>query len=378
MVAVKGKQLPVKILHICGRWCFGGIRTIVNSIIELNQEGICRHDLLLTLEPSSVKGPSNCKTYALDFRSRNLLSCFHETRKICRKYDAVMVHSAHPVVVLALVTFRRPCMLFQHGMSVTSGSAAKRILKKIWFSVIPLILNARVICSSEYGLQKAKKLGIRFPRKRSVVIPFGVALPNTENKSKKSASGEWLTVGLAGRFVGEKRFHLVLKSLRSYRSKVPLLVKIAGDGPERQHLQSLAIEIGNDQVRVDFLGDVADMDSFYETLDLFILPSRAESFGLAALEALCSCVPVAVFSDVGAPLMFIENQRNGFVLEKGVEGLKKFWGSLIHRPDLLQELRNRISADDLSFFSIANTREALEWLISGDKPNSPRGLWGSS
>ena len=368
----------MNILHICGRWHLGGIRTIVSSIIELNQEGMSRHDLLLTLEPSSVKGPSNCKTYALDFRNRNLLSCFHETRNICRKYDAVMVHSAHPAVILALATLRRPCVIFQHGMSVSSGSLAKISLKKIWFSVIPILLNARVICSSEYALQKVKRLGIRFPRKHFVVIQFGVALPSTQNRPNNKVTGDGLTVGLAGRFVGQKRFHLVLKSLRSYRGGVPLLVKIAGDGPEKEYLQSLATEIGNGRVRIDFLGNVINMGSFYDSLDLLVLPSKAESFGLVALEALSRGVPVAVFSDVGAPLMFVENQRNGFVLEKGVEDLKKLWSSLIHRPDLLEQLRSRISTEDLSCFNIAKTREALERLISTDKPSLPQGLLENS
>lgn len=377
MAAVKGQELPMNILHVCGRWRLGGIRTIVNSIIELNQEGMSCHDLLLTLEPSSVQGPSNCKTYALDFWSRNLLSCFHETRDICRKYDAVMIHGAHPIVVLALVTLNRPCMIFQHGMSVSNGSLAKRSLKKIWFSVIPTILNARVICSSEYALQKVKILGIRVPRKRLVVIPFGVALRNTANTPKRKFGSGRLNVGIAGRFVGKKRFHLVLKSLRSYRDGVPILLRIAGEGPEQEYLQSLATEIVNDQVKVDFMGNVANMDTFYESLDLFIFPSKGESFGLVALEALCRGVPVAVFSDVGAPLMFVENYRNGFVLEKGVEGLRKLWTSLIHRPDLLQQLGQRISTEDLSCFNIAKTRGALEWLI-GDKSNFSRGLLENS
>ena len=41
------------------------------------------------------------------------------------------------------------------------------------------------------------------------------------------------------------------------------------------------------------------MASFYKTLDMLILPSKEESFGLVVLEALAHGAPVAVFSDVG-------------------------------------------------------------------------------
>ena len=73
---------------------------------------------------------------------------------------------------------------------------------------------------------------------------------------------------------------------------------VLGEGPERKALMALMTELGLEG-RVHFLGYREDFASIVAGADLLLVPSRAEGFGLSALEAMAQGVPV-VASAVGA------------------------------------------------------------------------------
>jgi L-malate glycosyltransferase len=68
---------------------------------------------------------------------------------------------------------------------------------------------------------------------------------------------------------------------------------LAGQGPDEARLRQLAIELGVAN-RVHFVGEIAPerVGTFLACLDVFVFPSRAETFGLAAVEAAHAGIPV--------------------------------------------------------------------------------------
>jgi L-malate glycosyltransferase len=68
---------------------------------------------------------------------------------------------------------------------------------------------------------------------------------------------------------------------------------LAGQGPDEERLRQLATELGVAD-RVYFVGEIAPerVGTFLACLDVFVFPSRAETFGLAAVEAAHAGVPV--------------------------------------------------------------------------------------
>lgn len=68
---------------------------------------------------------------------------------------------------------------------------------------------------------------------------------------------------------------------------------IAGQGPDEKRLKDCAAQLGV-QERIIFLGELSQdrIGSVLAALDVFVFPSRAETFGLAAVEAAQSAVPV--------------------------------------------------------------------------------------
>jgi glycosyltransferase involved in cell wall biosynthesis len=59
-----------------------------------------------------------------------------------------------------------------------------------------------------------------------------------------------------------------------------------------------------------FPGFLAERSRFFAALDLFIMPSRAEAWGLAALEAMAYGVPV-IASDVGGLAEIVSPEEGG-------------------------------------------------------------------
>lgn len=352
----------MKTLHVCNSFKSGGVKTFVESLIELNEMSGTSHDLMLIVGNGKNEILDKCKTYFLDYNRKNHISCIRKAAHIYRTYDAIMIHAAHPVIVFPLLFSRKKCFIFQHGMSVSSGPKLKRMMKKVWYSLIPILINARIICASEFAFNKARRLGILLQRKRCKIIPFGVRIDKKHLK-RRAVNKDSIVVGMAGRLVSQKRHDLVLRSLFSLSSRMKLHLKIAGEGPDLVYLKKLADDIGKANVKVDYLGAVKNMDEFYSELDLVIFPSKGESFGLVVLEALTRSVPVAIFPDVGGCLPLIKNGRTGFILKEGIGGLESFWKVLAKSPKILDRQREIISRMDFGKYDIANTRKELEQLV---------------
>jgi glycosyltransferase involved in cell wall biosynthesis len=88
-----------------------------------------------------------------------------------------------------------------------------------------------------------------------------------------------------------------------------------GDGPERANIESLTRSLCSLR-DVIFIGKVPDVENVLFNADLFLLPSEKESFGLSALEAMASSVPVVTSNAGGLPEL-IEQGKSGYVCDVG-------------------------------------------------------------
>jgi phosphatidyl-myo-inositol dimannoside synthase len=118
-----------------------------------------------------------------------------------------------------------------------------------------------------------------------------------------------------GRLVPRKGVDTLLRALPLIQQVVPsVLCLVAGDGEDRQRLESLARELGvQDLVR--FLGRVRDADriELYNACDVFVLAAReerpdVEGFGLVILEAGACGKPVVSTQSGGAPEVVIDGE----------------------------------------------------------------------
>ena len=137
------------------------------------------------------------------------------------------------------------------------------------------------------------------------VIPNFIDLEsysNNQNENLKHAyapNGEAILMHISN-FRPVKRVEDVVKIFAKVREDRPTKLLLVGDGPERHKIEDMCEQLGacND---IHFLGKMKNTEEAHGLADVFILPSETESFGLAALEAMSSGVPVISSNSGGLP-----------------------------------------------------------------------------
>jgi N-acetyl-alpha-D-glucosaminyl L-malate synthase BshA len=112
-----------------------------------------------------------------------------------------------------------------------------------------------------------------------------------------------------------KRVVDVVRVFARVREKVPSVLVMVGDGPDRNSAEEEARALGVEK-DVHFLGRIDAVAPLLASADLFLLTSDAESFGLSALEALACGVP-ALGYDVGGLREVVKNGVTGFLRSVG-------------------------------------------------------------
>jgi N-acetyl-alpha-D-glucosaminyl L-malate synthase BshA len=134
--------------------------------------------------------------------------------------------------------------------------------------------------------------------------------PSAELRHQYAHPEEKLLVHISN-FRPVKQAEQVVRIFAGVARQLSARLLMIGDGPERHKAFELARELGVSG-RVTFLGSFPRVEALLAVCDLFLLPSLQESFGLAALEAMASGVPV-VASDVGGIPEVVEDGVSGLL-----------------------------------------------------------------
>lgn len=138
---------------------------------------------------------------------------------------------------------------------------------------------------------------------------------NKEHFRKMVAShGEKILIHTSN-FRKVKRIEDVIKIFSLVRKEIPSKLMMVGDGPERGPAENLCRELDLCDY-ITFLGSQNAVEEIYAVGDLFLMPSESESFGLSALEAMSSGVPVISSNAGGLPEVVVHG-KNGFTRAVG-------------------------------------------------------------
>jgi glycosyltransferase involved in cell wall biosynthesis len=129
-------------------------------------------------------------------------------------------------------------------------------------------------------------------------------------------------------------------------------LKIVGEGPLRKLLEQQIVHLGL-ETRVSLPGSTREISSEYRNAQLFVLPSRYESFSLSTAEALAHGLPVIAFSDCPAIGHLIRSGENGILVTPArtrVEPLAATLDSLMQDLELRKRLA--VGAQPLAEYSL--------------------------
>jgi N-acetyl-alpha-D-glucosaminyl L-malate synthase BshA len=134
-----------------------------------------------------------------------------------------------------------------------------------------------------------------------------------------------------------KRVGDVVRTFARVRKRVNARLILVGDGPDAGMARQLARDLGVAD-SITFTGVVDGVAQILQEANLLLLPSQMESFGLVALEAMASGVPV-IASDVGGLPEVVEHGVTGYLAPLGdVEQMAEYATRILLDCALCQSL----------------------------------------
>jgi glycosyltransferase involved in cell wall biosynthesis len=169
-------------------------------------------------------------------------------------------------------------------------------------------------------------------------------------------------VGWVGRMTGVKDTGAVLEIVRAARARgVDVALVMVGDGPDREHLEQLAHDLGIARSTF-FVGYQSEVAGYYRLFDAFLLPSVNEGTPVSAIEALASGTPV-VATRVGGVPDVVRDGQDGFLFEPGdTDGAAEKLGLLAADPALREALGEAGRSRVLERYSVGRLVDDVERL----------------
>jgi N-acetyl-alpha-D-glucosaminyl L-malate synthase BshA len=160
-------------------------------------------------------------------------------------------------------------------------------------------------------------------------------------------------------FRAVKRTDDVVRIFAKVAGQLPARLLMVGEGPERPQAMALAEQLGVSE-RISFVGSFPRVEMLLAVADLFLLPSAQESFGLAALEAMASGMPVVASSTGGIPEV-VEDGVTGSLHPVGdVDAMAASALRLLADPELLQ--RTSLAASERARLVFGETHITAAYL----------------
>ena len=163
----------------------------------------------------------------------------------------------------------------------------------------------------------------------SVIIPHGIEKDFIAKKEHENHS-DTINIATVGELIPLKQIDWVINAVKNYKGSKHLTLTIAGDGPMRQELETMAQDYSN----VVFLGKVSHskVGELLSHSDIFALPSNDETFGVVYIEA--AAHQNAVIATKGTGIWGIFDDKEEMLYCDSYDSFKHLLFSLIDDDNL--------------------------------------------
>jgi glycosyltransferase involved in cell wall biosynthesis len=304
---------PVKVLHIVGNSCFGGIAAIILGLGRVAKAEGWQVDVLATdpvvqqVVTQNGLGLVNLDCIRREIRPLWDLAGVVRLRNFLRSqpYRIVHTHTSKAGFVgrLAARLANVPVIVHTaHGFAFHESSPSST---RLVYSTLERFASRwcdRIVAVSDFHRRWA--LELRMCNSRDILaIPNGVAdarrnpdVVPAELRSRLGARVGDLLILTLSRLAPDKGIdHLIEAAAILPLAEHRIRIVIAGDGPNRARLEQRARSLGVTD-RVTFLGYRQDVADLLAACDLVVLPSLREGLSMSLLEAMAAGKPIIATS----------------------------------------------------------------------------------
>jgi glycosyltransferase involved in cell wall biosynthesis len=293
-----------------------------------------------------------------------------------KTFDVVHVDGVfHPLciaaVFIAKVTGRATVMSPHESLTgeelrrTPSGVrlALKRLLRSYYRAMIDCIVFSSALELRD-SLGHSNAVVIQHP----VFNDAKAAVP-VEIREGFSVPGR-IQLGYLGRFHFKKRLeNIVTAAVRT----VDVELVVAGSGPKEYEESLRALSRGEDRIKWPGFVQKSQREEFFRGIDVLVLASEYECFGMSAAEALVRGIPVIVSERVGIA-DDVRQIQAGFVVEGEVESLVDAFTqcSTLSLPQYRELQKNALAAARLYSFSVHARAQLGVYAATGRDQGSVR------
>ena len=248
------------------------------------------------------------------------------------KPDLINVHYASGYGTLGRLSGFNKKLLNVWGSDIYDFPNESKIKKII---IEKNLKNYTAIASTSYCMAEETKKYLKNKSKKIFITPFGVDTEKFKNFNIKKNKNE-LVIGIVKTLTENYGIEYLIRAIKELENildienykKIKLL--IYGKGELKNKLESLTKELQIED-KVIFKGYISneDIPKVLNEMDIFVVPSINESFGVAAVEAMACEIPVIASSVGGLKEVIIDKETGYLVPKKDYKEIAKYLKKLI-------------------------------------------------
>lgn len=273
-------------------------QVVVVCYFEYSQEMVCRYQ------------ETGCKVICLNPSGERIggwkgaLYLFKGLRRVIKIVHPEIVHVQYmapgtiPILLLRLLGIKNIIPTVQTAADIYPNLCLIHFIQKYCvraFTCITLraeesFFGSSVLYNSDFVLKKRNHFTIYN------ALPSYIHI----RENKKNFSNGMITLGVVSRLEWIKGMDLVIPIFARLKLRYPAIqLLVVGDGTQKTIMQQQALEVKvNDSIEWTGRQEQSNLQVLYDKIDILLIPSRSEGFGLTAIEGMArGCVVVA--SNVG-------------------------------------------------------------------------------
>ena len=303
-------KISGRILHIEITESLGGIEIFLLNVYRNINRPKLQFDFVLNREEAEIEGSiKELGGRIFKVRYGNAISYYNRLVELILKngYSVVHIHKNSAINIIPFLACKRAgvktIIAHSHNTSPSKGRWMAKILHYINRPILNALSSDKFACS---GLAAEWLFGKRYVRKNKVLyvkngIEVDVFAYDAEIRSRIRAELKLQTstflIGNVGRMTRQKNQVFLVEVLFEVRKRyADTKLLICGNGTMKSEILKRAEELGVADSLI-LPGQCTNINEMLQAMDIYVMPSLYEGFGIAAVEAQCAGLPT-ILSDI--------------------------------------------------------------------------------
>jgi glycosyltransferase involved in cell wall biosynthesis len=302
--------------------------------------------------PARVWNAAGVRRLAAWIREENAAAVFsNSAASFAGALAARKTHRPHVWLVHEVLDSPRPILRYLFGR--------RRLIRRIRRLSTVVAVNS---------LETARAFG-GVPAVRLVPVGIDAARPSGDRDALRAELGiesEDKIVAVVGKIYPDKGQMEALRAVESLLPSQPRLkLLVIGDPADRRYAARLEKAAASETLRgrVVFTGFRNDLRNLFGLVDVLVVPSRVESFGRAALEAMVAGVPVLAVPEGGLKEFVIPGETGFLSDDATAAGLAAALSRILGDPDGARRIAARAAERTAAERSLAAQVEEIERIL---------------